>query len=57
VCGCTDLTACNLGAGFHCWWVDAEHTLCSAPKCLEVVPLREIAGDLVPAFGEDPGIW
>ncbi len=42
VCGCTEETACDLGAGFLCWWVDADHTLCSAPKCLAVVPMDEL---------------
>lgn len=42
VCGCTDLQACDLGAGFMCWWVDEYHTLCSAPRCLAVVPLAEL---------------
>jgi len=42
VCGCTDETACDLGAGFLCWWVDAAHTLCSSPKCLAVVPMDEL---------------
>jgi hypothetical protein len=42
VCGCTDDTACDLGAGFVCWWVDEAHTLCSAPKCLAVVPIAEL---------------
>lgn len=42
VCGCTDDQACELGAGFHCWWVDAAHTLCSSPRCLAVVPIAEL---------------
>ncbi len=42
VCGCTQEQACDLGAGFLCWWVDAEYTLCSAPKCLAVVPIAEL---------------
>lgn len=42
VCGCSELEPCDLGAGFMCWWVDAAHTLCSAPRCLAVVPLREL---------------
>ncbi len=42
VCGCTDDSACDLGAGFVCWWIDAAHTLCSARRCLAVVPLREL---------------
>lgn len=34
----------ELGLGFEsgCWWVDAEHTLCSNPSCLARVPLAEI---------------
>ncbi len=42
VCGCTENTPCSLGAGFLCWWVDADHTLCSAPACLAVVPIDEL---------------
>jgi hypothetical protein len=42
VCGCTELEPCDLGAGFHCWWVDAPHTLCSSPRCLAVVPIAEL---------------
>lgn len=42
VCGCTEDRACDLGAGFHCWWVDEAHTLCSSPKCVAVVPLAEL---------------
>lgn len=42
VCGCSELEPCDLGAGFMCWWVDAAHTLCSSPRCLAVVPLREL---------------
>lgn len=53
VCGCTEEQSCDLGAGFHCWWVDAAHTLCSRPQCLAVVPLREIDNDLVPAGDDD----
>lgn len=28
-CGCTDALACSGG----CWWIDAEHTVCSSPPC------------------------
>ncbi len=42
VCGCSEENACNLGAGFMCWWVDAGHTLCSASRCLAVVPIAEL---------------
>jgi hypothetical protein len=48
VCGCTAFAPCILevtsfpGNENTCWWVDADETLCSNPKCLAVVPLSEI---------------
>lgn len=35
-CGCTERRACILAYGSMiggCWWVDAAHTICSAPAC------------------------
>jgi len=49
VCGCTDEQGCDLGAGFVCWWVDEAHTLCSAPKCVGVVPLAELEQEVLEA--------
>lgn len=44
VCGCTDLQPCVVGGGKgnpveFCLWLDAEHTLCSNPRCIAVTPL------------------
>jgi hypothetical protein len=40
ICGCTDTSACvgvpiAKGVFGNCSWVDASHTLCSKPACLE----------------------
>jgi hypothetical protein len=47
VCGCTEECACILGDGLACWWIDELHTLCSAPRCLAVIPLAELEREFV----------
>jgi hypothetical protein len=47
VCGCTEECACDLGEGLTCWWLDELHTLCSSPRCLAVIPLRDLEVELL----------
>lgn len=42
VCGCTELKPCVLDAGEPCAWVDFDHSLCSNPRCIAVIPLEEL---------------
>jgi hypothetical protein len=42
VCGCTELKPCDLGDGDLCAWVDFDHSLCSNPQCVAVIPLGEL---------------
>ena len=42
VCGCTDVSPCQLNETHGCWWIDEAHTLCSNPRCLAVIPLWQI---------------
>lgn len=45
VCGCTETTPCDFidnGVRYNCGWLDAEHTLCSNPRCVAKIPLREL---------------
>jgi len=48
-CGCTDERACVLPKrkfpdgvtrGRTCWWIDAEHTVCSASGCFKKYELE-----------------
>lgn len=47
VCGCTELRPCMVRVGDGdlveiCQWMDADHTLCSAPPCIAQIPLSEL---------------
>lgn len=50
VCGCTFDRPCFIaneqiegdGRLLTCSWVDANHTLCSNPKCVAEIPLAEL---------------
>jgi hypothetical protein len=61
VCGCTDTTPCEMPEAapglrenslwdaqgfFACWWVDESRTLCSNPRCVGVIPLHELLGEI-----------
>jgi hypothetical protein len=48
VCGCTPLNPCLFAIGGPgeplepCAWLDSDHTLCTNPRCVATVPLREL---------------
>jgi len=47
VCGCTKLKPClfSIAPGEPlepCAWLDFDHTLCTNPRCVATVPLREL---------------
>ncbi len=39
ICGCRDDQVCELENGDCCFWLDRDHTLCSNPQCVALVPL------------------
>ena len=58
VCGCNDFQPCLVfrAAGTPlepCEWLDADHTLCSNPRCVGVTPISELESMVPrsPAFG------
>lgn len=45
VCGCTVTSPCVLRdehGEYECSWMDLDHTLCSNPLCVALVPLVEL---------------
>jgi hypothetical protein len=48
VCGCTELNPClfrigGLGEPLEsCAWFDFDHTLCTNPRCVAAIPLRDL---------------
>jgi len=47
VCGCTETNPClaeDDGGNpvDACSWIDFDHTLCSNPKCVAVIPLEDL---------------
>lgn len=47
ICGCTDFSPCVLeyedeDHQLPCGWLDFDHTLCSNPRCVALVPLDEL---------------
>jgi hypothetical protein len=47
ICGCSELRPClfKIEPGHPlvaCAWIDEERTLCSNPRCVAEIPLREL---------------
>jgi len=38
VCGCMEQKPCEFHRTRLLWWVDYEHTICSAPRCFKMYP-------------------
>ena len=46
-CGCTDTNACRVDDdGTACSWIDPDHTVCSAVRCMHIEHERMMAGEV-----------